>query len=60
MSKTLFSQFTASDFKKSIGFLTTGEEIFSYRLKNKNGMELDVINYGATITSLIKHLASKV
>lgn len=59
MSKTLFSQFTASDFKKSIGFLTTGEEIFSYRLKNKNGMELDVINYGATITSLNIPIANK-
>lgn len=52
MSKTLFSQFAASDFKKSIGFLTTGEEIFCYRLKNKKGIELEVINYGATITSL--------
>lgn len=59
MSKTLFSQLAATDFKKSIGFLTTGEEIFCFRLKNKNGMKLEVINYGATITSLNIPIANK-
>ena len=59
MLKTLFSQFATIDFKKSIGFSATGEEIICYRLKNKNGIELDVINYGATITSLKIPLANK-
>ena len=59
MLKTLFSQFATIDFKKSIGFSATGEEIICYRLKNKNGIELDVINYGATITSLKILLANK-
>lgn len=37
---------------KSFGLLTSINEVLCYTLKNKNGMELSVINYGATITSL--------
>lgn len=43
-----------SDFKKvkSFGLLPNGEEVFSYNLSNKNGFEVEVINYGAVITSI--------
>jgi aldose 1-epimerase len=43
-----------NDFKKvkSFGFLSKGEEVFCYNLSNKNGLELEVINYGAVITSI--------
>lgn len=37
---------------KSFGFLPTGEEVFCYTLTNKNGVELSILNYGATISSL--------
>jgi len=37
---------------KSFGFLTTGEEVFCYNLSNKNGFEVEVINYGAVISSI--------
>lgn len=43
-----------NDFKKfkSFGLLPNGEEVFSYNLSNKNGFEVEVINYGAVITSI--------
>ncbi|MFV8342514.1 aldose epimerase family protein [Flavobacterium sp. XS2P39] len=34
------------------GLMPGGEVVDSYELTNKNGMQLNVINYGATITSL--------
>jgi aldose 1-epimerase len=37
---------------KYFGKLSTGEEVTSYTLRNNNGMELTVLNYGAIITSL--------
>jgi aldose 1-epimerase len=37
---------------KSFGFLPNGEEVFYYKLSNKNGFEVAVINYGAVITSI--------
>lgn len=52
MLKKYFSQFITTDNKKSFGFSPIGQEVICHTLKNKNGMELAVINYGATITSL--------
>lgn len=37
---------------KSFGMTADGREVFCYTLTNKNGMELAVMDYGATITSL--------
>jgi len=37
---------------KSFGCLPNGEEVFCYNLLNKNGFEVEVINYGAIITSI--------
>ncbi|NBW27775.1 MAG: galactose mutarotase [Flavobacteriaceae bacterium] len=37
---------------KFYGKLPTGDAVYSYKLKNKNGIEVKIINYGATITSL--------
>ncbi len=37
---------------KSFGFLSNGEEVFCYKLFNQNGIEIEIINYGAVITSL--------
>ena len=34
------------------GLMPGGEVVDSYELTNKNGMQLNVINYGATVTSL--------
>jgi len=38
--------------KESFGKLPDGTEVFSYTLSNKNGVEVKVTNYGATITSI--------
>lgn len=38
---------------KSFGFLPNGDEILCYTLLNKNGFQCEVINFGATITSLL-------
>ena len=42
--------------KKLFGFMPNGEQIHSHELSNENGMQLCVINYGATIVSLKKPL----
>ncbi|MGL2963087.1 aldose epimerase family protein [Flavobacterium sp. RSB2_4_14] len=52
MDKNHFLQIEPTIIKKSFGFMPDGNEIFCYTLSNKNGMELSVINYGTTITSL--------
>jgi aldose 1-epimerase len=52
MQKNHISQNQENLTKKVFGLLPNGAEIFCYRLSNKNGIELDVINYGATIVSL--------
>ena len=52
MEKTRFSQIETAKYVKSFGLLPDGREVLCYRLSNKNGCELSVINYGATITSL--------
>ncbi|KAB1153113.1 galactose mutarotase, partial [Flavobacterium luteum] len=43
-------EFNTKSFEKSFGLMTGGESVFSYQLVNKNGMELKIINLGATIT----------
>ena len=52
MEKNHFSQIAIAKNSKSFGLLPDGTEIYSYTLFNKNGFELSVINYGATITEL--------
>lgn len=52
MGKNDFSQIENEKNAKSFGLLSDGKEVLSYILKNKNGFELEVMNYGATITSL--------
>lgn len=47
-----FSQLDRSKNINSFGILPDGKEVLRYTLQNKNGMELSLINYGATITSL--------
>jgi aldose 1-epimerase len=37
---------------KSFGFQKDGRQVFCFSLKNKNGIELTVSNFGATITSI--------
>ena len=39
--------------KKLFGKLADGAEVFSYTLRNSKGMEAKIINYGATVVSLI-------
>ena len=43
---TIYSKF------KLFGTMPNGEAVYSYELKNTNGIEVKIINYGATITSL--------
>jgi aldose 1-epimerase len=38
--------------KESFGKLPDGREVYRYTLKNKNGIEMQVINYGGIVTSL--------
>ncbi|WP_155076171.1 aldose epimerase family protein [Flavobacterium sp. MC2016-06] len=37
---------------KLFGLMPDNEEIYSFELRNKNGMKVQIINYGATVTSL--------
>ena len=52
MEKNNYSQFQQPKNTKSFGYLPEGREVFCFTLTNKNGIELSVINYGATITSI--------
>lgn len=52
MDKNHFSQIETTKNVKSFGLLSDGKEVLCYTLRNKNGAEFSVINYGATITSL--------
>jgi aldose 1-epimerase len=47
------SHFTDINTKEFFGILPDNEAIHSYKLTNKNGMQATIIDYGATITSLI-------
>lgn len=37
---------------KLFGLMPDGEKIYSFELSNENGMKVQIINYGATVTSL--------
>lgn len=52
MVKNHISQIETAKNVKSFGLLPDGKEVLCYRLINRNGCELSIINYGATITSL--------
>jgi aldose 1-epimerase len=52
IEKKHFSQIDCPEKIKSFGIMADGREVFSYTLTNKNGMELEVMEYGATITSI--------
>lgn len=52
MIKNHISQIETAKNVKTFGLLPDGKEILCYTLCNKNGCELSVINYGATITAL--------
>jgi aldose 1-epimerase len=46
------SEVTINSKIKLFGTLPNGDAVYSYELKNTNGIEVKIINYGATITSL--------
>lgn len=52
MLKIRNSHFKATKKEKSFGHLPSDKEVFCYKLFNKNGFEVEVINYGAVITSV--------
>jgi aldose 1-epimerase len=52
MQKKHISQTHDSIIAKTFGLLADGKEVFAHTLCNGNGIEMDVINYGATITAL--------
>ncbi|WP_333876825.1 aldose epimerase family protein [Flavobacterium sp.] len=52
MLKNHISQNNPSLNKKFFGLTPENQEVFCYTLTNKQGMEVSVINYGATITSI--------
>lgn len=52
MENIHFSHFEKHKIIKSFGIHPNGDEVFCYTLINSNGIELNVLNYGATIQSL--------
>ena len=46
------SEVTINSKSKLFGTMPDGEAVYSYELKNSKGVEVNIINYGATITSL--------
>jgi aldose 1-epimerase len=52
MQNIHFSHFEKHKIIKSFGIHPNGDEVFCYTLINSNGIELNVLNYGATIQSL--------
>ncbi|MWB93908.1 galactose-1-epimerase [Flavobacterium sp. GA093] len=46
------SHFEDNSLAKSFGFTPNNEAVYLYELVNKNGMRVQIINYGATVTSL--------
>ena len=52
MHKNHYSQIYETKNTKLFGKLSDGTEVFQYTLKNSQGLECNVITYGATITSL--------
>lgn len=54
-----FSHFENHKIIKSFGMHPNGEEVFCCSLINSNGMEVNVLNYGATIQSLKIPISNK-
>jgi aldose 1-epimerase len=52
MLKIRNSRFKELKKEKSFGCLLDGKEVLCYNLSNKKGFEVEVINYGAVITSI--------
>jgi aldose 1-epimerase len=52
MIKNHISASERLEFENSFGFTKEGKEITCHTLKNKHGMEVSLITYGATITSI--------
>ena len=46
------SHFITNSETKLFGLMPDGEAIFAYQISNKNGIKLEVINHGATVSSL--------
>ncbi|TDE48479.1 aldose epimerase family protein [Flavobacterium sp. GT3P67] len=46
------SHFITNSETKLFGLMPDGEAISAYQISNKNGIKLEVINYGATVSSL--------
>jgi aldose 1-epimerase len=46
------SHFQDKSSTKLFGLMPDNEEILSFELSNKNGMKVQIINYGATVTSI--------
>ena len=44
-----------SSIKKEFIGQVEGQDVFQYTLENKTGMQVQVINYGATITNIVTH-----
>ncbi len=52
INKSVMSEISINSKSKLFGTMPNGEPVYSYELKNSNGIEVKIINYGATITSL--------
>lgn len=52
MKTKYISHFISNNIKKFFGKLPNGKSVHSCKLTNKNGMEVHIINYGATITAI--------
>lgn len=46
------SEININSKQKLFGIMPHGEAVYSYELINKNGFEIKIINYGATVTSI--------
>jgi aldose 1-epimerase len=53
MQKNYYSQFQTTKNVKSLGWLPEGQEVFCYTVTNSKGTSFSVLNYGATLTSLV-------
>lgn len=50
--KNYISQFNSEIISSSFGYLSNGNEVFTHKITNKNGLEICASTYGACITSL--------
>ena len=52
INKSVMSEISINSKSELFGTMPNGEAVNCYELKNSNGIEVKIINYGATITSL--------